>query len=123
MKRLFALLAFLGALFAAFYLAFECPFLFNKLTTGGFENTMATTAGVVIEKDPANCTFVLDTGADDGSVGEIRIGMASEKDRSLFETIKIGDFLRIRYLRTILPSGGYEFMGLDDDFSYTGSSD
>ena len=115
MKRLLLLFAILGILFAVFYVVFEYPLLFNKLTVDSYENSMATTAGTVIYKDLDERVIVLKTDADDGSVDEIRIDMSSEKGSELLESLQTGDFLEIKYLRTIMPSGGYVFMGLDDD--------
>ncbi len=75
---------------------------------------MAQAAGKVIEKNPNNHTIVLDAGFDDGSVGEIRLDMGSDDERSPFASIEVGDYLRVSYLRTVLQSGGYEFMGLEE---------
>lgn len=74
---------------------------------------MAQATGKVIEKNPDNHTIVLDTGFGDGSVGEIRLDMGSDDERSPFGSIEVGDYLRVNYLRSVLPSGGYEFMGLE----------
>ena len=106
MRRFLVITGIPLLLFLAYYIAFERPCYLSDLTSGGYEDSMAQATGKVIGKNPSNHTIVLDTGFGDGSVGEIRLDMGSDDERS--------PYLRVSYLRTILPSGGYEFMGLEE---------
>mgnify|MGYP007094687106 FL=1 len=114
MRRLLAFIGILSLLFSAYYVAFERADCLGDLTSGGYEDSMAQATGRVIEKNPNNHTIVLDTDFGDGSVGEIRLDMGPDDERSPFGSIEVGDYLRVNYLRTVLPSGGYEFMGLEE---------
>lgn len=114
MRRLLAFIGILLLLFSAYHVAFEHTDCLGDLTSGGYEDSMAQATGRVIEKNPDNRTIVLDTGFGDGSVGEIRLDMGSDDERSPFGSIEVGDYLRLNYLRTILQSGGYEFMDLEE---------
>lgn len=114
MRRFLVITGIPLLLFLAYYIAFERPCYLSDLTSGGYEGSMAQATGKVIGKNPSNHTIVLDTGFGDGSVGEIRLDMGSDDERSPFDSIEVGDYLRVSYLRTILPSGGYEFMGLEE---------
>ena len=100
MRRLLVFIGLFSLLLLAFYVAFERPICLRHLASGGYEDSMAQAAGEVIEKNPGNHTIVLDTGSGDESIGEIRLDMGSDDERGPFDSIEVGDYIRVSYLRT-----------------------